>query len=89
MIAIVQAFVGFYYSDAIALSVSHAEEAPREEFLDLHRVVENLSITAGIPKPKIYVINETFREIVASSKILVGFRGNRYFCYCGRSSRRR
>ena len=51
IIATVQAFVSYFYADKIALSTAGAQEAPRQEpFLELHRLVENLSITAGVPK---------------------------------------
>lgn len=69
IIAVVQALVSYYYADSIALSVSHAEEAPRKEpFLDLHRVVENLAITAGIPKPKVYIIDDASPNAFATGR---------------------
>lgn len=59
IIAVTQALVSYYYSDSITLAISGAKEAPRQEpFLSLHRAVENLSITAGIPNPRIYVISD-------------------------------
>lgn len=57
-IAIVQALVSYYQSDKIALLTAGAVPADRAKFLDLHRVVENLAIASGLPKPKIYVIND-------------------------------
>ena len=60
IIATVQALVSYYYSDSITLMISGAKEVPRKEpFLDLHRLVENLSITAGLPKPRIYLIEDS------------------------------
>lgn len=49
-------FFAYWYSDKVALSMSHARPAPREQYLELHRMVENLSITAGLPKPRVYVM---------------------------------
>lgn len=68
-IAVLQALVSYYYSDSITLAVSGAKEVPREEpFLALHRLVENLSITAGLPKPKIYLIQDSAPNAFATGR---------------------
>jgi heat shock protein HtpX len=69
IIAVVQALVSYYYSDSITLAVSGAKEVPRKEpFLELHRLVENLSITAGLPKPKVYLINDPAPNAFATGR---------------------
>lgn len=68
IIAFVQSLISYYYSDSIALAVSRAKEAPRKDFIELHRLVENLSITAGLPKPKIYVINDPSPNAFATGR---------------------
>jgi len=69
VVATVQALVSYYYSDSIALAVSRAEEAPREEpFLELHRIVENLAITAGISKPRVYIIEDPSPNAFATGR---------------------
>src|SRR3990167_6845130 len=69
VIAVVQALVSYYYSDSITLAVSGAKEVPRKEpFLDLHRVAENLAITAGLPKPRIYVIDDSAPNAFATGR---------------------
>jgi len=50
--------VSYWYSDKIALSMAHAHPATREEYFDFYTIVENLAITAGLPMPKIYVIED-------------------------------
>jgi len=67
-IAIVQALTSYYYSDKIALIGAGAKEAPRKEFIELHRVVENIAIAAGVPKPKIYVINDPMPNAFATGR---------------------
>ena len=54
--AIVMNITAYWYSDKIALSSSGAKEADSVKFIELHRVLENLSITAGLPKPRLYII---------------------------------
>ena len=69
IIAVVQSLVSYYYSDSITLAISKAKEVPRKEpFLELHRIVENLAITAGLPKPKIYVIDDTAPNAFATGR---------------------
>jgi len=67
--SVIQSLISYYYSDSITLAISQAHEAPREEpFLELHRLVENLSITAGIPKPRVYVINDSAPNAFATGR---------------------
>jgi heat shock protein HtpX len=46
----------YWFSDKIMLSMSRAEPVSRQDHPELWNVVENLSITAGLPMPKIYII---------------------------------
>ncbi len=46
----------YWFSDKIALSVAGAKPVSRGEYFDLYNAVENLSITAGLPMPKLYII---------------------------------
>ncbi|HEY1738618.1 MAG TPA: zinc metalloprotease HtpX [Acidimicrobiia bacterium] len=58
LIAIVTSAVSYYNSDKVALAMSHARPAPEEEYRRLHNLVEGLCIGAGIPKPRLYVIDD-------------------------------
>lgn len=66
--SIVQSFVGYFYSDKIALAVSGAQELKRSEAKELFQIVENLCITAGIPEPKLYVINDSAPNAFATGR---------------------
>jgi heat shock protein HtpX len=69
MFSIAQALISYYYSDSITLAVSGAQEIPRKEpYLDIHRLVENLAITAGLPKPRIYLIDDTAPNAFATGR---------------------
>jgi heat shock protein HtpX len=50
------ALIGFYSGDKIALATVKAKEASSTKLRHLHSMVEGLSIAAGIPKPKLYVM---------------------------------
>lgn len=60
--------LSYWYSDKIALSMSGAKPASRDEFLDLHRILENLSITAGLPIPALYIINDPSPNAFATGR---------------------
>jgi heat shock protein HtpX len=66
--SLVQALVSYYQSDKIALLAAGAKEAKRAQFIGLFRVVENLSITSGLPQPKIYVINDPAPNAFATGR---------------------
>lgn len=56
-LALIMNIVAYWNSDKIALSMSGSKPVKREENLYLYRIVENLCITAGLPVPRIYVID--------------------------------
>ena len=56
--SVVMNIVSYWYSDTIALSLAKAHTATREQYFDFYTIVENLAITAGLPMPKIYVIED-------------------------------
>jgi heat shock protein HtpX len=58
----------FWFSDKIALSMNGARPASREEFFDLYTITENLSITAGMPMPKLYVIEDPAPNAFATGR---------------------
>src|SRR3990167_9426249 len=66
--SLVMNFASFWFSDKIVLSISKAREAKRQEFFDLYTVTENLSITAGLPMPKIYIIDDRAPNAFATGR---------------------
>lgn len=61
-------FLSYWYSDKIVLAISRAQLIKKEDNQELYRVVENLCITAGLPLPKIYVINEAQPNAFATGR---------------------
>ncbi|BCW94200.1 MAG: protease HtpX [Thermoanaerobaculum sp.] len=51
-------FVGYFFSDKIALAMHHAQPVDEREAPELYAVVAELSQRAGIPMPRLYVIPE-------------------------------
>lgn len=68
LFAIVLQIVSYWYSDKIVLTLAGAREATRAEYFDLYTVVENLSITAGLPMPKVYVVEDPAPNAFATGR---------------------
>ncbi len=66
--SLVMNFISFWYSDKIALAISGAKPISRESHRELYNIVENLSITAGLPVPKIYIINDPAPNAFATGR---------------------
>jgi heat shock protein HtpX len=64
----VSALVSYYYSDSITLAMSRAQEVDRKNAQELYRVVENLTIAAGLPLPKIYIIDDSAPNAFATGR---------------------
>ncbi len=58
----------YWFSDKVALSVSKAKPITKEQYPDLYNVVENLSITAGLPMPKVHVIEDSAMNAFATGR---------------------
>lgn len=58
----------FWFSDKVAIAAAHAQPADGPEWLELNRIVENLAITAGLPKPRVYVIHDDAPNAFATGR---------------------
>src|SRR5688500_5534932 len=62
------AFVAYWKSDAVALAMSHARPADPVAHARLHNVVEGLCIAAGLPKPRLYVVEDSAPNAFATGR---------------------
>ena len=58
----------YWFSDKVALAASGAKEADLNQYRELHRILENLAITAGLPKPRLYVMNDPAPNAFAAGR---------------------
>ncbi|HEV7449451.1 MAG TPA: M48 family metalloprotease [Candidatus Paceibacterota bacterium] len=58
----------YWSSDKLVIAMSGAKPAPAAQYPDLNNVVENLAITAGLPKPKVYVIDDPAPNAFATGR---------------------
>jgi len=61
-------FISYWYSDKIVLAISRAQPLVKKDNLELYRIVENLCIAAGLPMPRIYVLNEAAPNAFATGR---------------------
>ncbi len=66
--SVVMNFVAYWHSDKIALRMAQAFPATRENARELYNIVENLCITAGLPVPKIYLMQEPVPNAFATGR---------------------
>jgi len=66
--AVLMNFISYWNSDKIALAVSGAKIADEQQYRELHRLLENLAITSGLPKPRLYIMNEPAPNAFATGR---------------------
>ncbi len=66
--AIVMNIGSYWYSDKLVVAMAGAHLAPASEYPDLNNLVENLAITAGLPKPKVYIITDPAPNAFATGR---------------------
>lgn len=64
----VSAFISYFFSDSITLALSQAKQVDRKSAPELFRLVENLTIAAGLPLPRIYIIDDTAPNAFATGR---------------------
>jgi heat shock protein HtpX len=66
--SVVSALISYYYSDSITLAMSRAQEIDLKSHPELYRIVENLTIAAGLPMPRVYIINDSAINAFATGR---------------------
>ncbi|MBP1712062.1 MAG: Heat shock protein [Deltaproteobacteria bacterium] len=66
--ALLMNFIGYWFSDKIALKMSGAQEVTVDQAPDLHRTVERLSAQAGLPKPRVYIMPQDTPNAFATGR---------------------
>lgn len=68
VIAIVWTFGSYYFSDRIVLAISRARPLQKSEYPHLFHAVEGLAIAAGIPVPRVYIIDDSAPNAFATGR---------------------
>ena len=68
LVATGMSVASFWYSDRIVLSMTRAVPVSKGSARDLFTLVENLSITAGLPMPKVFVVHDPAPNAFATGR---------------------
>ncbi|HYI45398.1 MAG TPA: M48 family metalloprotease [Actinomycetota bacterium] len=69
ILAVFMTWGSYFSSDKIALAMSKAQPAGDDpRYAQLHNLVEGLSLAAGMPKPKVYVVDDTAPNAFATGR---------------------
>lgn len=66
--SVISSLGSYYWGDKLVLAMSGARPADRKRDFDLFTVTENLAIAAGLPKPKLYVIDDSAMNAFATGR---------------------
>lgn len=68
IIALGMNFFAYWNSDKMALAMNKAREVSETEAPDLHRIVAHLAQRAGLPKPRVYVVDNPTPNAFATGR---------------------
>ena len=66
--AIAYPLFSYYASDSIVLASSGAKPADEQQYRQFHNVIEGITIASGLPKPKVYVIDDPSPNAFATGR---------------------
>ena len=66
--AVGTSFISYWKSDTVALAMSHAHPADPTTYARFHNLVEGLCIASGLPKPRLYVVEDDAPNAFATGR---------------------
>ena len=66
--ALIMNIASYWYSDKLVLRMTNAKPADPRTHRELIQIVENLAITAGLPMPKVYVVDDPSPNAFATGR---------------------
>ncbi|OGI25551.1 MAG: zinc metalloprotease HtpX [Candidatus Moranbacteria bacterium RBG_13_45_13] len=66
--SVLMSFASYWWSDKIVLAMSGAKEVTHENAREIYHIAENLCITAGLPVPKIYIVQDSSPNAFATGR---------------------
>ncbi|MFN3692884.1 MAG: zinc metalloprotease HtpX [Candidatus Paceibacteria bacterium] len=68
VLALVMNVGSYWFSDKLVLRMTNARPVTKQEAPELYTIVENLAITAGLPMPKVYVVDDAAPNAFATGR---------------------
>jgi heat shock protein HtpX len=60
--------ISYFYSDKIVLLMTHAKIVSEREYPNLHNIVSKVTMMAGLPKPKVAIVNTKVPNAFATGR---------------------
>jgi heat shock protein HtpX len=67
-IALISSVTAYYNSDKVALAMSRARPADPQQYARYHNLVEGLCIASGLPKPRLYIVDDPAPNAFATGR---------------------
>jgi heat shock protein HtpX len=68
VVALAMVWGGYFYSDRVAIAAARGREADPDEYRRLHDLVEELCLGVGLPKPRIYIVDDPAPNAFATGR---------------------
>jgi heat shock protein HtpX len=68
VVAVAMVWTGYFYSDRLAIAAARGREADPVAYPRLHNLVEELCLGVGLPKPRIYVVDDPAPNAFATGR---------------------
>lgn len=68
LFSVIYVVIQFFIADRVALTMTGAQEIQKRDHPRLYNIVENLSITTGLPMPRVYIINDPAPNAFATGR---------------------
>ncbi|MDQ1425827.1 MAG: heat shock protein HtpX, partial [Acidimicrobiaceae bacterium] len=68
VMALVMVWGGYFYSDRLAIAAAHGREADPVEYRQLHNLLEELCIGVGMPRPRVYIVDDPAPNAFATGR---------------------
>ena len=68
IVSVIYALMQYYFASSIAMAMTGAREITKKDNPRLYNIVENLSITTGLPMPKVYIIDDKAPNAFATGR---------------------
>lgn len=68
IVALIYAVIQYFFSTQLAIMMTGAKKANRRDNRRLYNIVENLTITAGLPMPEVYIIDDPAPNAFATGR---------------------
>jgi heat shock protein HtpX len=68
IVVVFSTFMSWFQSDRLVIAMTRAHEADPVQYAQLHNVVEEIAIAAGLPKPRVYIVDDPAPNAFATGR---------------------